>query len=477
MAISEAIETIRKTFPIDQLVLSGTAEFEKLNKSYLSLLQSELEPAAIFLPRSSDDVIKFVRIFEPFALEGDAQFAVRGAGQQPVPGCSNIANNGITLDLRFLTGIEIKNGIVSIAAGERWGPVYEQLAERGLGVTGSRSALGGIGGLALAGGLSFFSSREGFICDNVINYEIVLSNGEIVNANSTENPDLFRALRGGGNNFGIVTRFDLKTFQQGPFWGGSVFYFPASFPSQIQSLCDELKKPDACEETHIMVSQGFSHVFAALGGHFCMNQLYNTRDEEKPAVLEPFVNVQPQVDQMNSMRMLTLKEAANEQAQQSSDGVRCAYMNTTVKVDAATLIAASDIFTKAFQPLKALDGITCAFTLQAYPVSLLKKCDNSLGLDASNGPLMSILLLNWWKNKDDDDLVIETFKCVLEKIDEDATSRGTAHPYKYMNYAYSFQDPITSYGEDHHKKLRDASMKYDPEGLFQRGVPGGFKLF
>jgi hypothetical protein len=155
---------------------------------------------------------------------------------------------------------------------------------------------------------------------------------------------------------------------------------------------------------------------------------------------------------------------------------RCAYMNTTVKADVATLIAASDIFTAAFQPLKSLDGLTCAFTLQAYPVSLLKKCDNSLGLEASKGPLVSILLLNWWKNQEDDDLVIRTFQKVLEMIDQDATSRGTAIPYKYMNYAFNFQDPIKSYGSVFHENLRQVSRKYDAVSLFQKGVPGGFKL-
>jgi hypothetical protein len=151
-------------------------------------------------------------------------------------------------------------------------------------------------------------------------------------------------------------------------------------------------------------------------------------------------------------------------------------MNTTVKADTATLIAASEIFTAAFQPIKSLEGLTCAFTLQAYPKSLLEKCDNSLGLRAADGALMSILLLNWWKNASDDDLVIQTFKRVLEQIDEDASKRGTGVPYKYMNYAYNFQDPISSYGEVEHQKFREVSAKYDAEGLFQKGVPGGFKL-
>lgn len=345
--VKKAVESLQEAFSVDQVLIQGTEDFNKLNNSYLSLLQSELTPAAIFLPRNKNDVSKVVRLLKPFVIEGNTQLAIRGAGQQPVPGCSNVGSDGITLDLRYLTGIELKDSIVSLGTGERWGTVYEKLSEQGLGVTGSRSALGGIGGLALAGmfyvllyctrfrdsrsclqlhvklgGLSFFSSREGFICDNVVNYEVVLSTGDIVNANITENPDLWKALRGGGNNFGVVTRFDLKTFEQGPFWGGALFYFPSGFPSQVQAYCDELHKPEASEETHIMISQGYSHVFAQLGGHFCMNQVYYTREVERPTVLEPFVSIQPQLESMNSMRMMTLKDAANEQAKQSSDGVR-----------------------------------------------------------------------------------------------------------------------------------------------------------
>lgn len=58
------------------------------------------------------------------------------------------------------------------------------------------------------------------MCDNVINFEIVLASGEIVDANETHYSDLYKALKGGGNNFGVVTRFDYKTFEQGEFWGG-----------------------------------------------------------------------------------------------------------------------------------------------------------------------------------------------------------------------------------------------------------------
>lgn len=78
-----------------------------------------------------------------------------------MPGCSNVdGEGGVTIDLRYLRGIEVKEGFVSVGAGERWGTVYEVLVERGLGVTGSRSALGGIGGLALAGMLPSSSKNN-----------------------------------------------------------------------------------------------------------------------------------------------------------------------------------------------------------------------------------------------------------------------------------------------------------------------------
>ncbi|KAJ0116703.1 FAD-binding domain-containing protein [Diaporthe amygdali] len=477
---SSAIETLKKVFPSEQLAIAGTGEFEKLNSSYLSSLESEIAPAGIVLPKSADDVAKFINTIKQSAVDGSALFAIRGAGQQPLPGCANI-QGGITLDLRLLTGVEIQEGFVSVAAGERWGNIYDRVQEQGLGVTGSRSALGGVGGLALSGGLSLFSSREGFICDNVTNFEVVLASGEIVNANAAENADLWRALRGGGNNLGVVTRFDLRTFKQGPFWGGAVLYFPPSFPGQVEALVRELTRPDASPETHLMLSIGYSASYMQLGGYLCLNQVYHTGMAERPDVLDPFVTVSPQVEQLNTMRALTLREAAGEQAQQSADDVRCAYMNTTVKADVATLKAASEAYLAALEPLKQCEGITCSLTLQPYSTSLLEKSasqgGNVLGLDAIEGPLVSILALTWWKNKADDEKIVGTFRKVIETIDQDAASRGTAVPFKYMNYAWDFQDPIGSYGEENKAFLQRVSKTYDPEGFFQKAVPGGFKLF
>ncbi|KAI0386947.1 hypothetical protein F5Y04DRAFT_288746 [Hypomontagnella monticulosa] len=482
MAVDEVLEALKGAFPTAQVVLPSTDEFTSLNTSYLSKAQAEFQPRAIFLPRDRDDVAKFIRVINPYALQGIVKFAVRGAGQQPALGCNNI-DNGITVDLRNLTGILLKddNSTVSIGAGERWGEVYSKLQEKGLAVTGSRSSMGGIGGLALSGGLSFFSTREGFITDNVTNFEAVLASGEIINANANENMDLFVSLRGGGNNFAIVTRYDMRTFKQGKFWGGTVFYFPDSFPSQVEAYVKELKDPEATNETHIMIGAGYSAAFAQISEIMCMNQVYYTREVESPAILDPYVNMQPQIDQMRSVRMLDLVDAAKEQTNQGSSTSRVSYINTTVKADVPTLMAAYEIYVNALGPLKAINGLTTSFTLQAYPKSLLDITEsaggNSLGINPSDGPLMSILLLSFWQDKEDDDKIHSAFKGVIEAVDRDAATRGTAVLYKYMNYAAPFQDPINAYGKEIKAKLQATSKKYDPEGLFQKGLSGGWRLF
>ncbi|KAJ8060841.1 hypothetical protein OCU04_009925 [Sclerotinia nivalis] len=101
--------------------------------------------------------------------------------------------------------------LVSIGGGAKWGEVYPILYDLGTATSGGRVANVGVGGMT-TGGISFFSAREGLVCDNVVNYEIVLADGKIVNANQSDNHDLWKALKGGSNNFGIVTRFNIRTF-------------------------------------------------------------------------------------------------------------------------------------------------------------------------------------------------------------------------------------------------------------------------
>lgn len=199
MTAKDAVEALKGAFPGEQVVLPSTDQFTTLNTSYLSKAQGELEPKAIFLPRDRDDVVEFVRIIKPYALCGDIKFAVRGAGQQPAVGCNN-HHDGITVDLRNLTGIHLNDDdtTVSIGAGERWGQVYSKLQEKGLAVTGSRSSLGGIGGLALSGknsglALSFALNMSTIVLEVILTpIQVVYPSSPLEKASSATTSSILR---------------------------------------------------------------------------------------------------------------------------------------------------------------------------------------------------------------------------------------------------------------------------------------------
>lgn len=103
--------------------------------------------------------------------------------------------------------------------------------------------------------------------------------------------------------------------------------------------------------------------------------------------------------------------------------------------------------------------------------------NNSLGLQPADGRLVVCLLSVAYPQASDDVIVAETSKTLFADITAAAAQRAAGNPYVYLNYAAPWQDPIGSYGAKNRAALRAASKRYDPEGLFQKGVPGGFKLF
>jgi FAD/FMN-containing dehydrogenase len=101
------------------------------------------------------------------------QFAIKSGGHGMFTGASNI-DQGVTIDLLNMNQVSVNDDKTqaSIGAGARWYDVYSVLQPMGISVVGGRVADIGVGGLTLGGGISFFSGRYGWACDNVNNYEV-----------------------------------------------------------------------------------------------------------------------------------------------------------------------------------------------------------------------------------------------------------------------------------------------------------------
>lgn len=191
-------------------------------------------------------------------------FAVRGAGGMPILGAANINSTGVLLATTNLTLLQISDdhSTVAVGAGNTWADVYNYLDPFGLTAVGGRLGIVGVPGCLLGGCMSFLSNEYGWGSASTVSYEAILANGTIVNATATnEYSDLFWALRGGGNNFAIVTRFEIKTLAIPIVTVGQVTYGGGIGRTMVQALHDYAH--DGANDNRTFVLPNFSYIPAA----------------------------------------------------------------------------------------------------------------------------------------------------------------------------------------------------------------------
>lgn len=184
--------------------------YEPRIQSYWAL-NTRRRPYCIFQPRSTSEVSTGLSALLDSDLSGagDWHVAVRAGGHNL--GYSNNLENGVTIDLKYLSQVQYNPAkrTASLGPSAKWQDVYAQLHEYGVTAAGGRDGDVGVGGFLLGGGSTYYMGLTGFACDMVQEIEVVLANGSIVLANSQSNAELWKALKGGGSNYGIVTRFEV----------------------------------------------------------------------------------------------------------------------------------------------------------------------------------------------------------------------------------------------------------------------------
>jgi FAD/FMN-containing dehydrogenase len=142
--------------------------------------------------------------------------AVRGGGHS-VSGKA-MSDGGLTIDLSGMRNVTVdaEQHLAHVDGGCLLGDVDAATAPYGLIVPAGIMSETGVPGLALGGGIGWFSRKHGLTCDQFVSLEVVLASGEVIEVSADQHPDLFWALRGGGGNFGVVTRFTFAARDFGP---------------------------------------------------------------------------------------------------------------------------------------------------------------------------------------------------------------------------------------------------------------------
>ncbi|KAM0427104.1 hypothetical protein ACHAQK_012211 [Fusarium lateritium] len=446
--------------------------FDDFTHTYWSAMQSDVNPYCIFKPQKPTQISVLVLL----ARLARCPFAAKSGGHAAFAGASSV-EDGITVSFANLKDVSLSKDkkIAPIGPGNIWGVVFEELAKSDVTVIGGRIHNIGVGGLTTGGGISYFSNLYGWACDNVESYEVVLANGLIVKASATNHPDLYWALRGGGNNFGLVVKFNLKTvpLPKGEMWGGSRLYTEDKFPKVTDALFNIVKNSEKDPKAGLFV------VFNYSGGYkIVMSTLYYAEPGAGEATIwNDFNNIKAISDTTKDRNLPAwVKETMND----SPPGHRQMYYAISTKVDRDILDFARDYFYKTVPTVADIPGILPCIVVQGITTPQIKHMrkngGNALGIDAKDGPLFIIQLAVWWENKVDDNAIYSWMSDVLETISKTAKARGVDNNYVYMNYGSEFQDVIATYGATNKAKLKDIAKKYDPQQVFQLLQPGYFKL-
>lgn len=241
-----AVTALRTRFA-GHVLTPETAGYDEVRRVWNGAV--DRHPAVIARCTSATDVVEALA----FARRYELPIAVRGGGHS-IPGLS-VCDDGLMVDLQLMKGIEVDphQRVATAEPGVVWAEFDRATQDHGFGVTGGEVSDTGIAGLTLGGGFGWLKRTCGLACDNLLDAEVVTADGRIVRASERENADLFWALRGGGGNFGIVTKFTYRLHPVGPIlYGGAVVHTVDRAADVLRFLRD--LSPTVPEEVSLMAA-------------------------------------------------------------------------------------------------------------------------------------------------------------------------------------------------------------------------------
>jgi FAD/FMN-containing dehydrogenase len=205
-----------------EVLLPGDAAYEGARKIWNAMIDKR--PALIARCASTADVVRAVN----FARDNGLSLAIRGGGHN-IAG-NAVCDDGIVIDLSAMKAVKVDAAArrATVEGGALLSDVDAATQAHGLAVPLGINSTTGVAGLTLGGGFGWLSRKLGMTVDNLESAEVVTAAGEVVKASAKENPDLFWALRGGGGNFGVVTRFEYRLHPVGPDLLSGLIVYPIS---------------------------------------------------------------------------------------------------------------------------------------------------------------------------------------------------------------------------------------------------------
>ncbi|KAH9915760.1 FAD dependent oxidoreductase [Amylocystis lapponica] len=413
-------------------------------------------------PGSAEDV---GIILAHIGLAGRVPFAVKGGGHAMNPNFSS--TTGVQISMTHFNEVhyDATAQTAAIGAGLIWDDVYAALEPYGVTVLGGRVSDIGVAGLTLGGGYSWKTNQHGLVLDTVQTFELVLPTGRVINVTETSHPDLFYGLKGGFNNFGVVTRFTLKTFPQTEVWGG-ILEISGDYSGRVNAAVTKFYENVTDPKASLIMSYGYQD-----GSILLFLQLFYDAPTPPSDIFQDLLDIPADASNISTRSYLSLVQASPVSLTLGFRG----YYNSIPLADLTlplldtvfnlteywgTKLAAFGSFTYSMEPF--LPNILTHGGMSAYPPSRERRF------------LPSTLSVSWTDPENDAvmyDAAVQAAAAVLDA----ATAQGQdlTNASRYGNYAI-YGTPVEDIYGDHLDALRVIKELYDPGDVM--GLAGGWKF-
>lgn len=443
--------TSLKTKLRGKLIEPQDADYNTARKVYNGMINKN--PALVAKCANVADVMSVIH----FAREEKLPLAVRSGGHNGAG--LGICDDGIVLDLSLMKGIHIDPTAKTawVETGCTLGDVDHAAHAFGLTIPSGIFSTTGIGGITLGGGLGYLTRHYGLSIDNLLEANVVMADGSFVKASSSQNEDLFWALRGGGGNFGVVTSFLFKLQPADIIYGGPILWELDESREVLEWYRDFIKKaPDELNGFFAFLTvppfppfPGHLHLKKMCGVVWC----YSGKMDAAEKAFEPIRRFKkPALDFAGPMPMPVLNSLF--------DGLMPPGLNWYWKADFVNELTDEAIDLHLEHGSKMPTPLS---TMHLYPIDgFASRIDNKATAWNYRGATWAMVICGIDPNPDNNEIITNWARQYWEAL----------HPHSaggaYVNFMMDEgEDRVkATYGENF-ERLAAIKAKYDPQNLFR----------
>ncbi|KAJ5355621.1 FAD-binding type 2 [Penicillium concentricum] len=448
-------------------------------REYWSTGCGDLKPTCIAAPSSAAEMAQVIKNLHNV----DTLFAIKSGGHNPNNGFSSI-QDGLLVSTKNLDQVDYnpKDHTAIIGPGLSWEEVQKGLAGTGRTIVGGRIGGVGVGGYMLGAGMSFLSTQYGWAANSILDYEIVLANGTIVHATEKQNQDLFHSLKGGGNNFGVVTAYTVQTHPQDhKVWGGTYAFTSDKAPKILEAVRNFT---DYYPDDKAAIIATFER---GLLLDFCLLFVFYDGPEPPAGVFDEFTAIK---HTSNVKTWNTYYDLLKHNDFFILKGQRYNIATETTPLPNSTVGAAPlqdyyDHFRDVTKSVLGVAGSLGTISFQPMPKSFSQKAKDRGGdlLDIPSDQPYIIFELDFSYGLSIDDnkmdaATVELYQGIdnlAQKHIDEGLLPDVYRPL-FMNDAYHRQDYWGRISPESKALALKTRKAYDPEGFFQHRTSGGWRL-